>query len=72
MTIGTFFFFFINYIITQYINKIKTRRLPGTKLLGVPGREDTMIIVCHVIFKDHFTVNFGGRRHSGSGDMFLV
>ena len=28
---------YINYIITQYINKIETRRSLGTKILGVPG-----------------------------------
>ena len=31
------FFIYINYEITQYMNKTKTRRSPGTKILGVPG-----------------------------------
>ena len=31
------YFIYINYKITEYMNKIKTRLLPGTKILGVPG-----------------------------------
>ena len=33
----SFFNIDINFIIRQYMHKTKTRRSPGTKILGVPG-----------------------------------
>ena len=39
-----YFFLYIEYIITQYINKIKTRRSPGTNMLEVPGIKEIKII----------------------------
>ena len=37
-------FFYVNNIITQYMNKIKARRSPGTKILGVPGIKEIKMI----------------------------
>ena len=36
--------FYVNYIITQYLNKIKTRRSPGTNIFGVPGIKEIRMI----------------------------
>ena len=35
---------YINYVITQNVGKIKTRRSPGTKILGVPGIKEIKMI----------------------------
>ena len=40
----TNFFIYINYVIKQYMNKRKTTRSPGTKILEVPGINEIKII----------------------------
>ena len=39
-----FFFFYKNYVITQCMNKIKTRRSTGTKMLRVLGTNEIKMI----------------------------